>query len=468
MSAPTTWGRFAVVVDDGAVVLLDGGRELLRCTLRPQLDGVLLPVQDVSTAPDEVELGGAGQGLRWRVRHAFSDAWHTRVLLQGERPGVAVESLVWRLGTDRAAWCWGSGVHGLLAVLGPEPELLVTRPLRATLRTGGELGPLQPGPDGTTVTLRTRWETRAEVAGALPAWLPVLERRLEDPLELEHPDAGIVHPEELEVSSTGPLTQLVASRPGCWPVSLHGPEGETVLEPCWASDVEEVVAARAAELVREAPRRQGVPVLTDPASVLVLARGGVGAERDEAVARALAEPAGAGSPWSVLLAVEEHQRSGAAEHLARAVQLLPELTRGAGAPTAAMAVLVALATSGADPSPAAAALARTAGSADTELLLELELLGGRLGPASTRTAAALVDRLGAGLPGGPLAVDPRTTAREVTLLRWLPDEAARALDGRLLGGSSLSELVQRTERRLLAGDPSTEALAWLGTTVLDR
>lgn len=462
-----SWGALEADLDDAALVLRRGSVTLLRCTLRPRVAGRLLPVQHRRVDPDEIELGGHTDGLRWTVRHAFSDAWHTRVSLEADDAPVQVRALDLEVDTADAAWCWPSGVHGLLAVLGAGPRHLVTRAVRARVGDGAALGPLTVGPGtATVIALRTRWEGLDEVADRLPVWLPLLERRDGDPLDLEHPDAGLVLPAGL-TATTHDGTSEVDPVLGEWQLSLHGPQGETRLQPCWAPTPEEATAERAVELLRRAPRRQGVPDVP-PASALLLGRAGRGADRDDAVERALA--AGDGSPWLVLLAVEEHQRTGRPEHLAQATELLAGLPPTGAGPAAAMAVLLASATTGQDPAPAAAALGSWSGTEDPLLALELELLTGTVADDGLEVARRLVQRLGAGLPGSPLERRPvAEVARWVTLLRWLPDASAAAVEDVLLPGTSLAELVQRSERRLLArADIDDVALAWLGTTVGER
>ncbi|SDE67184.1 hypothetical protein [Auraticoccus monumenti] len=466
-SSTAVWGDLTADLDDATLVLRRGAEVLLRCTLRPRVSGRLLPVQHRRVDPDEIELGGHDSGLRWSVRHAFSDAWHTRVSLEVDDAPVQVQALDLEVVTDRAGWCWPSGVHGLLAVLGPDPRLLVTRAVRARLGDGAALGPLTVRPGTATVlALRTRWEGLDEVAERLPVWLPPLERPDGDPLELVHPDAGLVLPNGLTATTQDGTSEIDAVL-GEWQLSLHGPEGETRLQPCWAPTAEDATAERASELLRDAPRRQGVPDVP-PAAALLLGRAGRGADRDDAVDRALA--ADTDAPWLVLLAVEEHQRTGRAELLALAADLITRLPPGGAAPAAAMAVLLASATTGHDPAPAAAALASWSGTGDPLLDLELELLTGTVGAPGLEVARRVVQRLGAGLPGTSLQPRPAAdVAREVTLLRWLPDRAAAALEDVLLPATSLAELVQRSERRLLArADVDDVALAWLGTTVGER
>uniref|UniRef100_UPI001300880A hypothetical protein n=1 Tax=Desertihabitans aurantiacus TaxID=2282477 RepID=UPI001300880A len=273
------WGALEVTADDGGIALARAGETLLRCTLRP--DGA--PAHGVEVEPDEITLTGADAGLRWTVRHTFTDTWHTRVVLVAERDH-RVDRLRWQLDGPAPQWHFPAGEIGFTAVLGLADDVLATRPGPGRLGDGADLGPVElRAGERRVLRLRTRWESLAELVGALPVWLPPLELELDDVLEIEHPDAALVeHPAE----RTCPWAEQ-------WPVILSGPEGEVWLRPCRADTVDAAVWHRAATVLADAPRRQDVPRLGSAAEALLVARGEPGAEAEEAVAAVLA-----GAGWS--------------------------------------------------------------------------------------------------------------------------------------------------------------------------
>lgn len=457
------WAGGSASLDErGGVLLQTEGATAVRLALVP--DPELRPVL---VEPDVIEHAGSGDHevsqrvtagehcqLRWVSESAAAEP--VRVELDVEVP------------SGQHAWVWPSGADGLLAVcpeIGPGPVLLV-QVTQGSLTWAGEsedeggrrvrllLAGLQPGERWVTVLRVRSLPTLAHVEDLLPSWYQPLVLGAGESWEAEVADFGIDAAPTVQVEfdedDNGGLVQIGAP-PGRHRVALHGRRGitELLLEVC--PDSYALTQSVAEQVLRSSPARWS------SAGAVVVQKaveyGVVASDRHVEDALDRFDWTSRGEPLAIAFgcrrALLEGERA-MAEEAIRQVVALPHRRLQA---QVRRAVALAAAALGADIEPLRAAMRPV-----PEPVLADYLDAGRRTAVGEARLAGAINRLGAGLPGRPVCLDPIAMAELVVLLDACPE--------RWTAASLAATTADEARRRLFAGyaagditDPT--ALAWL-------
>lgn len=450
------WGRFTIEPDDAGLrtaVRLDG-----ETWATFVIDGAR-PVARFTDDEDEVEHAFSVGRCRLAVRHTVAEQWGMRWAFGNPGAQAADPRVRLRIepGPRLHLWVWAAGAEGLIVLSPAEAArpVLALRVQQGVLRTSGDelalrpVGELAPGGRYVTV-LRVRQHTGIEeVAAGLPDWLPGLALPWGEPLELRTPDWAVVPPDDMEaVTEDGWVT--LQPRRGVARVLVHSPRGVTDLEVATAPPLEDLLAARAHDLLEEEDALDG-------AQACVVA---------EALTRNLAA-----DPWAARRLVRAAVRrpegllgiaalvdlillEGGTPEIARAFDELARQPVTPGYGRVVMRAWLASLSSDAEVGERAGALLARRGGALANF--ELSLLSLRSAEGAAGMLEAAINAVGGDLPGEPWDLETAELARFAGLLALCPEEwplssaAARAADK-----------ARTLLRAWLHEEPDDEALAWL-------
>ena len=260
--------------------------------------------------PDEIELtwllARPTGDLMITGRHSFSMVWSQRWVVRrlvAAEPGAAEEELHLRLshrvGPDTVCWVFAGGVESSVSVQPYAPELPI---LGLSTQIGAlalvddaiELGPYALGPaDAAVVELRADlFDHAAAFSRTVHTWLPPSTYLGAGELVvITHPDAGLVTTDPARSTPDEPddplptADQLLAGAPSTEQGSefiagsdcerqlvFHGARGQTKVTLHWARPLGEAIATAASTLLAGRRAANGVPVLADPQSGLLVQR----------------------------------------------------------------------------------------------------------------------------------------------------------------------------------------------------
>ena len=457
-------GGLVRVAPDGGVTLSPGGLSgQVELSLAGGADFIEV-LTDLDVVEHEGNLGELSIGQRVSVAEHCQLRWVVEV---PDEPVEPVRLDLWvRASPQHSMWLWPGGADGLLVVLptcarGP---VLVVQAVQAELRVARDPG------DGRTVRLtitpgglvpgrRHVVQLRAQVVagvggltGLLPVWFAPTRLNAGEPWSAPLADLGVAVGPEVVVTHavTGSMVDVTAPA-GRHHLAVHGPRGVTDVVLHVAPPLAEIVASLAERLLAR-------PGLT-PAGALVVHRAlQSGLVRRTAQAEDMLDRVDWTSRGDLLAiafgserAFAEGERAMAAEAVREVAELpvVPGHARVAALAALAAATLGAAdALTGLDNVPVGVEVAG----------LEQQVVAGRRTAGTAAALAAVIGRLGAGLPGYPLGLDPTSQALLVGLLEAVPEgwpEAAEA-----------ASTAQGARQQLLAGYASGELvdpapIAWL-------
>ena len=443
-----TWpGGVASLDERGGVLLrIEGASAPVRLGLAPEPG-----LREVLVEYDTVEHAGSGEyelsqrvtvGEHCQLRWVAESASPVRIELEVEVP------------PGQHAWVWPSGADALLAVF-PETGLgpvLVVQVMQGALTWAGEdeagrrvrlvLANLEPGDRVVTVLRARRLPTLAAAASLLPRWYTPLTVDEWDGWEADIADFGVDAPESVFVSYDEDGQAVHVGAPaGRHRIGLHGRHGVTELTLEVAADIDTLTREFAEKLLAA-----GFLTWTSAGAVVVqeaVTSGLLATDRhiEDALDRFdwTSRP---DDPLAIVFGCRRAMLQGEramAEEAVRQLVALPERAR-----SAQLDGLVALA-------------AVSLGGDLASLAAADQLQADRRGPAVEAELGGAVNRLGAGLPGCPVGLDPAAAAEFAAQLEACPERWSQA---RLA-----AETAQRTRLTLLAGyaagDTDPAALAWL-------
>lgn len=479
--------------------------------------------------PDEVELtwtlARTAGDLVITGRHSFSMVWSQRWVIRRVTrtdPAAIAEQLHLRLshqvGPGAICWVFAGGVESSASVQPYSPELPI---LGLSTQVGSltvvddalELGPYALGStDAAVVELRADlFDHAAAFSRTVHTWLPASTYLgAGEPVVITHPDAGLVmtDPEspadgDVDVAGDGdgdvdeprdPLpsaaqvlagagteqgSEFIAGSDSERRLIFHGARGQTEVTLHWAKPLGEAITTAASTLLAGPRAANGVPVLTDPQSGLLVQRAVADHAELDGVDTAdvldaldlLASRDPQPTPWQVMFDCAEFHRTGDDDLLIRAHRQLLRTEPQAGTGLAASRLVVALLSVGRNPAAVLDRLQQArVHTEDDDVRLELALVTGTvLGAghepdsaiASTRQLAEVAVRLGSGLRGRAVPdLVPVDRARLLSLLALLP-ELAMVWQDRL--AATPGRLVQYTAHRVLY-----ELEVGVGSTAADR
>ena len=469
----------------------------------PTLDGQVLGWEPaaVHADADELEVMSTAGPVSAVLRHTFVGGWGCRLILSAAEP-VRLDSflLPMQAGPGCVAWGLAAGAEADFTVHpsdGQGPLLggvLRLGSVAQITASGSTLGMVELSP-GARYVLHWQWDwyatPRSFGKGRHPDLPPASAFFVGEPADFVcGEDVAVLPDEDLELLQTGHRYSLVADRSRTGALELRSARGRTALELAWVPSVAEVLVAQA-EAALDRPRTRAGIVRLDAIAEGLLVQHTVSAgllEDPDLASEALDLYTARlldGGPLAALHATYlsgEYDRTGDPDvlHAARrAVLAEHHPTRGLG--FAAMRLCVALTAANQDLAPLLQHLHRTATdlppwqasslattAAAVELLAVTDAGPGASGAAGRRAdivqgAAALGLRLGAGLPGEPVAPLPAPElAYLIAVLSLLPDQLSGPLQE--LWGCSAPALARRATPGLitrLAASPPGEAHAWL-------
>jgi stage V sporulation protein SpoVS len=428
---------------------------------------------------DEVETECFAGSLRAVVQHSLSETtWRVRasIVNTGTEPVSVSGARLTVAPGEGQAWAWAAGSAGLLAVDPGSAGVWALSLRRGSLtRSGNDLVWL---PAGTTVQPARRVTVELagrrcggwhEVASMLPAWVPVLAVRGDEPVDLALPDAGVVAagcaiaeaPEGTEIRGAGMQR-----------VSVRGSFGEVRLELAFAPTMADAVEGGVRQIVGLLQEESGGPeavATTDAAGasaildrtarrLIVLQAGRAHDAADVVAARLvpdvidLVRTGDAAGPFVVASLAGEVQRRDDPRSLQALLDALRQLGGGPGVVVALTRVWAALWGLGRDPEPVRQALARVSA---LPALTRLEAIERSLMVGDRDGVARLHAALGGGLPGEALpAWEPWEAAYAVALTSLLADDDPAA--------PAVVQAAELVARRLTAAHPDDpDVLAWL-------
>jgi hypothetical protein len=464
---------------------------------------------------DEIEVERSGSGLRTVVRHALEQTWTVRVVLANETDAELTLERVhlgWRAAPGTVVTALAAGARAAYAVQPAHGDgpVLVGR-LRSGLQQGVDATGLQRaqlvlGPRHRWA-VQWRWEVvpdvrRAATGRDLPrtTWLD-LGQSVVLPSGL---DEAVVAP-GLSVELEDDRMEVDAAEPGSYVLELRAARGTTAYPLTWAPDLDDLVDARARELLAGRATPAGTPRLQEAAAGLVvqdalarrtagppdelvdaleLVAGELVEELDGADDADIADIAVATDPLTLAFLVRETDRTGVAAQPGVApldVTLLDVVTRRLletrvpvrGLGLAGVGLALAHVRSGRAATGVVAHLAALLAAAEPgdDAALELALLlRPRDGVADEPTLAGLRRlgaTLGAGLPGRVVpAAGVEAVAYASTLLGLVDEPTGHRLQEGW--GVTAAELARRTAAQARArsgaddaGQAGRRALAWL-------
>jgi len=427
----------------------------------------------------DVETEYVSGPLRAVVQHDLSEsAWRLRASLTttSDDP-VSVSSVLLEVDpADGRAWVWGARAAGLVVLVTAGGELWGFSLRRGTLTLDrGEVvwldtgTTIEPGRRHVLELVGRRCRGWGEVASLLPAWLPVMAVRGDEPVDLALPDAGVVAAGCTILEGTDG-TEIRGD--GIQHASVRGGFGEVDLELAFALALVDAVdgaAREVARLVREEPDTVLPADTTTPAGrsrvlertarrlvVLQAARSLEAADIAGGWLLAgvtdLLETGGTAGPFTVAALAGEAQRRDDPEVLAALAAALTGVEAEAGMVLALTRVWAVLWGLGQDPEPVRQALARVLAQ---PVRTGLEAVERALVTGDGAATAELMAVLGAGLPGTPIPVPQPWEAAYAVALTSLAtgDDAA---------GPPLVQAAEMVARRLTAAHPGDpDVLAWL-------
>lgn len=237
------------------------------------------------TDADEIEItyeSRSRRGLAIMMRHTLSAGWGTRLAFSNTTD-AAVTLDRFTLGLRPAAghlgWAVPAGNTASYTVYpadGSGPLLgwtLRQGDVAAVDTDGIHLAPITIGP-GSRYIVQLQWDVHDEPArrhrpgaGLVP---PVLCLTDGEPIEVADEDTAIVVDDAVAITTVDGVRELVAERPGRYPIELRSGRGTTRFEMTWAQPETQALAA-AAEMIVAGPRTPaGIPRVSDGSSALLV------------------------------------------------------------------------------------------------------------------------------------------------------------------------------------------------------
>lgn len=473
LGPPSAWAEGAGLGDDAPWVDL----LLPRHAVGPWGSDALEWEARTTTDEDEFETEYVSGPLRAVVQHTlFRGTWRVRASIAntGVDPvSLSRASLVVDARPGQA-WIWAAGSAGLVIVDHDTSGVWALALRRGSLTPDGddtvwlEAGTTVEAGRRVTVELvggRCRgWD---EVSTMLPAWLPPLAVRGDEPVDLALPDAGVVAP-GCSVDEGPDGTEIRGT--GLKRVSVRGAFGEVTLELAFAPTLTEAVTASARRLAgRVGEQREGAGPVTGlggradsldrTARHLVVLQAARSHEAADTVAWGLVPDAvnlvrdgGRIGPFTAAALAGEAQRRDDEDALVALLGALPDVKAEPGMALALTRVWAALWGLGRDPAPVREALARLSAQPVRTRLQEVER---RLMAGDPAAARRLLGALGGGLPGRSSPTgEPWEAAYAVALASLVTEDDP--------AGPAVVQAAELVARRLTAADPeNADMLAWL-------
>lgn len=459
----------------------------------------------VALDADEVETEAELAGLTVGIRHTFAAGWGWRVRLAN---ATAAELIIDEVALDLRP---EPGMIAHPTAAGAEAELIIrpadgSGPILAGRLAGGAIaeittagprtGPIRLAP-GAAYVLTWQWTWYEDVArlaerrrGMVP-WPAV--RTIGEPIDLRgDPDAALIVPEDLSGADgtirapDGELTELIAGRPGSYPIEERSARGTVTFRLGWAPPLDQVLAERADRLpaAGRASAEAGI-VLQSALNAGAAADPDLAVDTLEITAAELVE-AGPDVGMAAVLLCLEHLRTGDPEPLRAAVDWI--LSRDRIEPGLGLAVTQACLARVVRGEPIAPIIERAGalaaavperptlpldetGIAEVELLAALHRNLDRPAPALRNRLLAAGPYLGTGEVGPPTPALPAEDQAALIAAVLFAGEQAPSLVGRAWAASPTALAESAIPPLLLSADgaaPSDRTLAWLALARVAR
>lgn len=237
------------------------------------------------TDADELEVTYACHsrpGLALLVRHTLSAGWGTRLAFSNEASeSVTLDrfTLALRPADGYLGWAIPAGNTASYTVYpadgsGPLLGWTLRQGEVAAVDTDGlHLAPITL-PPGSRYVAQLQWdihETPARRHRPGAGWVPPALCLTEgQPIEVADEDTAIVADEAVSITMAEGVRELVADRPGRFPIELRSSRGTTRFEMEWVPPESQVLAAAAEEIVAGPRTPAGIPRVRDDASALLV------------------------------------------------------------------------------------------------------------------------------------------------------------------------------------------------------